>query len=70
MNHLPLSWPALPRYEYPRDSDPDVPFVRLRFWITEWPHGYDGPLPMPPIAELEASPPALTVVERVEWRRP
>ena len=60
---------AHPRYEFPRAGDPDVPFVRVRLWITDWPHGCDGPLPRPPIAEIEASPPALTAIERVDWRR-
>jgi hypothetical protein len=57
------------RYEFPRDGDPAVPFVRVRLWVTDWPHGCDGNLPMPPIAAIEASPATLTAIERVDWRR-
>lgn len=60
---------AHPRYEFPRDGDPAVPFVRVRLWITDWPHGCEGNLPRPPIAAIEASPPTLTAIERVDWRR-
>ncbi len=59
-----------PRFEFPRPGDPDVPFVRIRLWITEWPHGCSGNLPMPPIREIQESPPILTAVERVDWRKP
>jgi hypothetical protein len=61
---------AHPRFEFPRAGDPDVPFVRVRLWITDWPHGCDGNLPDPRIAEIQASTPALTAIERVDWRRP
>ena len=59
-----------PRFEFPRAGDPDVPFVRVRFWITDWPFGCEGNLPEPPIAEIQASPPTLTAIEKVGWRRP
>jgi hypothetical protein len=59
-----------PALRVPTRRRPDVPFVRVRLWITDWPYGCDGNLPMPPIAEIQASTPALTAVERVDWRRP
>lgn len=61
---------AHPQFVFPRPTDPDVPFVRVRIWVTDWPHGCDGPMPTPPIAEIQASTPTLMVVERVAWRRP
>ena len=61
---------AHPQFEFPRRGDPDVPFVRVRIWVTDWPHGCEGNLPMPPIAQIQASTPTLTAIERVAWRRP
>ena len=61
---------AHPRFEFPRRGDPDVPFVRVRLWVTDWPHGCEGPMPIPPIAQIQASTPTLTAIERVAWRRP
>ena len=61
---------AHPNFEFPRRGDPDVPFVRVRIWVTDWPHGCEGNLPMPPIAQIQASTPTLTAIEHVGWRRP
>ena len=59
-----------PRFVVPRPGDPDVPFVRVRLWVTDWPYGCEGNLPAPPIAQIQASEPTLTAIERVAWRRP
>jgi len=61
---------AHPRFVFPREGDPDVPYVRVRLWVTDWPHGCEGNLPNPNIAEIQASPPTLTAIEPVGWRRP
>lgn len=61
---------AHPRFEFPRAGDPDVPFVRVRLWVTDWPYGCEGNLPAAPIAQIQASAPTLTAIERVAWRRP
>jgi hypothetical protein len=61
---------AHPQFEFPRRGDPDVPFVRVRIWVTDWPHGCEGNMPMPPCAQIQASTPTLTAFERVAWRRP
>lgn len=61
---------AHPRFEFPRPGDPDVPYVRVRIWVTDWPHGCESNLPAAPIAQIQASTPTLTAIERVAWRRP
>lgn len=61
---------AHPNFEFPRAGDPDVPFVRVRIWVTDWPYGCEGNLPRVPITEIQASAPTLTAIERVAWRRP
>ena len=66
-----LGQASSPRVEFPRPGDPDVPFVRVRVWVTDWPHGCEGGnLPTVPIAQIQASTPTLTAIERVGWRRP
>lgn len=61
---------AHPQFEFPRPGDPDVPYLRIRIWVTDWPHGCESPLPRPDIAAIQLMPPTLTAIERVAWRKP
>jgi hypothetical protein len=56
---------------YPQPRDPDVPSVRMKFWLM----GFDvcpglGNVAVADLKALISGPPSLEIVERVDWKRP
>lgn len=51
---------------YPTASDPQVPFVRVRYWVVPFP---DACAP-PNVASSNIGPPTMAIVEPLNWARP
>lgn len=58
-------WAHSNRNTYPTEQDPDVPFVRLRVWATD----FNQACAPPNLVSLDEGEPVIDVIEPLGWKR-
>jgi CheY-like chemotaxis protein len=61
-----LGYEKSTRTKYPIMNDPDVPFVRVKLFVTPFEQACAPPTTIPGTATV----PIIDAVERLDWRRP
>ena len=61
-----IGWRSSRNTTFPAETDPDVPFIRLRVYVTPFESACSSPFEFSP----EQQGPYLEIVERLDWKGP